>query len=80
MCCAQEHPRRTSHLRIYSANVDCAKQSGQLYLPPVRVAPGLGHHHGVATQFHSVLLGRLEAGDHRTIIAVDRHQRSGVED
>jgi hypothetical protein len=68
-----EHPSRTADLRIYSANIDSAKQSCQLYLPPVRVAPSLGHHHGVATQFHPVLLGRLEAGDHCAIVTVDRH-------
>jgi hypothetical protein len=39
----------------------------------VRVAPSLGHHHGVAAQFQTVLLNRLQAGDHRAIVAVDRH-------
>jgi hypothetical protein len=72
MCRSQEHPRGTARLRSYRANVDSTKQSGQLNLPPVRIAPSLGHHHGVATQFHSVLVGRLEAGDHRAIVAVHR--------
>ena len=53
------------------AHLDSLQQPGQVHLPTVPVAPGLGDDHRVGPQLQPVHLGCPEPGDHAAVTAVD---------
>ncbi len=62
------------------AHIDSPQQPSQIHLATMPVAPDLSDDHRIGPQLQAMLLGRLEAGDHRPVITVNGHQGSGIKD
>ncbi|HEY1642138.1 MAG TPA: hypothetical protein VGG35_15710 [Streptosporangiaceae bacterium] len=66
-------------LLVDNANVDCPEQSCEADLASAGITPHLGHHHCIAAKLKAALPGDAQPGHHGTVSAIDRDQRSGIQ-